>query len=390
MLRYIPDPTSESSAGLGFTSRWLRGGGGAELNVTVALSRLGWGGRAKWVSVVPTGILGDDFLKLLGQAYPDGVGAENLSLVRREDGDLGIYHVWPKEHKLVYQRHRSVFGLMDPSWFGEDFWKQLLGSNDDASLHVLHLTGITAQITPNTHKAWWKALSAARTIKEQTAKQAGGPRVMVTMDLNHRPALGSWQDLWLVTEPHIGTLDLLVLSIGDLVRIGETLHVKEAEAIKDLKVPEGLEGAVDLDAALQKALRAVQKRLGSRANLALTCKQRERGSEDPPLQLRWSMVCLRSGTLVSTFPSAVRQRPVEEIGGGDSWLSGVIDGLAGLPGPAAAAPDWSEEVWLAALQRGDVLAALKQQVIGDFSHVERPLLEATLAEHKASRGAVVL
>mmetsp|Transcript_141724 Transcript_141724/g.440613 ORF Transcript_141724/g.440613 Transcript_141724/m.440613 type:complete len:292 (+) Transcript_141724:311-1186(+) len=287
---------------------------------------------------------------------------------------------------------------MDPGWFGEDYWLQLLtpaaGAEEAAEApHVLHLTGITPQITPNAHKAWWKALKAARTLKERASRPgvtgAGpAPRIVVTMDLNHRPALGSWEDLWLMVEPHVGTLDLFVLSIGDLINVGELLHVEEAVAIKDAGVPEGIAGAAELDARLQRGLKAVQQRLGHRTAIAVTSKRREPqppGAETP-LQLRWSMVCLRSGEVISTLPSAVRQRPREEIGGGDSWLSGVIDGLVGLPGPAAAAPSWPAGTWRAALQRGDVLAALKQQVIGDFCHVEREQLEVAIVAHEVSGG----
>ncbi|CAJ1365618.1 unnamed protein product, partial [Effrenium voratum] len=150
MLRYVPDPRGGEESP--FAARWLRSLGGAELNITVALSRLGWGGRTRWVSVVPQGVLGDDFMNVLGQAYPDG-GKENLQLVRREEGDVGIYHVWPAEHKIWFQRHRSVFGLMDPRWFSASFWKEVLRDGAPAGPQVLHLTGITPLITVNTRAA---------------------------------------------------------------------------------------------------------------------------------------------------------------------------------------------------------------------------------------------
>eukprot|EP00435_Cladocopium_sp_Y103_P043229 s2287_g12.t1 len=91
MLRYVPDPHGGEDSP--FAAKWLRSVGGAELNITVALSRLGWGGRSRWVSVVPQGawaleiVLGDDFLRILGKAYPDEKGSGNLDLVRREAGE---------------------------------------------------------------------------------------------------------------------------------------------------------------------------------------------------------------------------------------------------------------------------------------------------------------
>ncbi|CAK0799242.1 unnamed protein product, partial [Prorocentrum cordatum] len=201
MIRYIPD-SDEGPDPSPFASRWLQSAGGAELNVTVALARLGWPGHlARWVSVVPRGALGDHFLSLLAQAYPDGKGEGNLSMVRREEGDVGIYHVWPAKHKLWYQRHRSAFGLMDPAWFGAAFWAEILQEPaPGGGPAVLQLTGITAQITQSTRAAWQNALAAA------AAHKRAGWRVVTVLDINHRPALGPWEDLWALIEPHTSAL----------------------------------------------------------------------------------------------------------------------------------------------------------------------------------------
>jgi len=379
MIRYIPDP-DEGPDPSPFASRWLQSAGGAELNVTVALARLGWPGHlARWVSVVPRGALGDHFLSLLAQAYPDGKGEGNLSMVRREEGDVGIYHVWPAKHKLWYQRHRSAFGLMDPAWFGAAFWAEILQEPaPGGGPAVLQLTGITAQITQSTRAAWQNALAAA------AAHKRAGWRVVTVLDINHRPALGPWEDLWALIEPHTSALDLLVLSAGDLANLEARFQMpappEPAEA--------GLAGTGLLDASLQDRLRAVGARLGGAGSLALTCKVREPGPA-PALQLRWSMVCLPDGAVVSSLPWAVRQRPVEEIGGGDSWLSGTMDGLVGSTGPASEAPRWGAGTWLGAIRQGDMLATLKQKVVGDFCNVERGELDAALRAHAADPGAEV-
>jgi len=331
-------------------------------------------------------VLGDDFMDLLGQAYPDGRGTDNLSMVRREDGDVGIYHVWPSQHKIKFQRHRSVFGLMDPGWFDRAFWEENLlkaGAGSSDAPHVLHVTGITPLITVNTRAAWSSALETAKALKE-----AGRAKTLVvTMDLNHRPALGSWQELWGYVEPHIGTLDVLVFSIGDVIQVGTQFGEPFAEEFKALKEsgPSGFASAPGLDAAVQRSVALLQSYLGNRTNIAVTCKVREPLLEsDPnrlPKQLRWSVMCLKDGTVLSTRDTAVTQRVREEIGGGDSWLSGLIDGLTGKRQAGAAAPHWSEGLWVAAMQRGDMLAALKQNSVGDFSNVEPEELEAALKAH---------
>mmetsp|Transcript_26278 Transcript_26278/g.87097 ORF Transcript_26278/g.87097 Transcript_26278/m.87097 type:complete len:254 (+) Transcript_26278:183-944(+) len=166
MLRYIPDPDTSSAPPSRFTSRWLQSAGGAELNLTVALANLGWGGRARWISVVPHGHIGESLMKLASAAYSDG-GAENLILVRRAEGDLGIYHVWPLEGKVAFQRRNSTFGQMDPDWFDDAFWLRVLSEGPDSSapLHVLHLTGITPLIGPRPHKAGCHAHSLKRRIQ---------------------------------------------------------------------------------------------------------------------------------------------------------------------------------------------------------------------------------
>ena len=88
--------------------------------------------------------------------------------------------------------------------------------------------------------------------------------------------------------------------------------------------------------------------------------------------------------MARSLSKAVPQQVKEEIGGGDSWLSGVIDGLVGCPEAGAAAPHSSDKAWLQAMQGDDILAALKQQVFGDFSNVEWLASEAALAAHHCS------
>lgn len=389
MLRYIPDPKGQGTRS---TSTWLKNAGGAELNITVALSHLGWGGRARWVSVVPHGPLGDELLELAGQAYAGGNGEESLSLVRRETGDLGIYHVWPEKKKIWYQRYRSVFGLMDPDWFSDRFWLDALSQplvaptpGGAAPPHVLHLTGITPQISPNAHKAWWRALRAAHMLRTARARGEGGARVVVTLDFNHRPALGPLDDLWMMVEQHLRTTDLFMLSVGNLPELSSLLCVPEVDPFSAAQIPEGTAGAEALDAAVARSLRALQEQLGYKTNIGVCLKCEQEGPPElgmPPAQLRWSMVCLKTGETISTLSTAFKHRPKEPIGGGDSWLSGVIDGLVGLPIPAGVAPAWTPEMWSAAMQRGDMLAALKQEEIGDFCLVERQQLEAALALHR--------
>merc|ERR1712136_110284 len=248
-------------------------------------------------------------------------------------------------------------------------------------VHVLHLTGITPLVSSKAHKAWWRALQSARSLRHD------GSRVVVTMDFNHRPALGSWEELWIMVEPQIETTDMLVFSIGDLIKIGHLLNVPGAYALAEQShIPHGIAGARELDAMVQRAVKAVQRRLGNKTTIAVTCKRRELevGTSGLPRQLRWFVVCQRATEkVISSFDTAILQDVREEVGGGDSWISGVIDSLVGSSDSAAAAPNWSEQQWRAAISRGDMLASLKQRTVGDFCNVTRQELDSSIAAHRA-------
>lgn len=387
MLRFIPD-TSDDSDTNAFQSRWLRNAGGAELNIVVSLSRLGWGSRARWVSTLPDGLMGDETISLISSAFPDPQRAlkDNLSLVRRMPGeDVGVYHVWPQKGVLEYQRKKSAFALADPAWFDQAFWTKVLKDGPPGAPKVLHLTGITPQISYNAYRAWWQALQTARTLKAKDPSS----RVIVSLDFNHRPLLGSLEDLWTKCEPHLETADIFVIGLGNVPDLGKLLDVREAKnlfrTLQEQDVPRTIAGAEQYNEEIGKAMKAMQVRLGGKCPIALCPKLVEPGTRDANTmdeQLRWSMVCLPNGEVLSTLDTAIRQKPVEPIGGGDSWLSGCIDGLVGSEGPAAVAPKWSKDMWIRAMRQGDMLATLKQQVVGDFSNVERPQLEAAVFENE--------
>jgi len=91
----IPVPGGGDTASL-----CLRAIGGSELNVAVALARLGH--DVEWTSVLPTGPLGDEVLVAARRA---GVG---VSMVPRRDGEIGTLHVVAGSKAPFYQRSHSV------------------------------------------------------------------------------------------------------------------------------------------------------------------------------------------------------------------------------------------------------------------------------------------
>ena len=204
MIRYMPldEPDQHSQTSRHLPQPFLRSLGGDELNVTVALSLIGF--PSKWISVVPTGPMGDILL--------DGCMHHGVEpAVVRVDGDVGTYTMIPERKTVVYQRRHSVFALQDPEALD---WPSLLGGGAAAADRPwLHLTGITPLVSPNAAKSW-----------ERAVVTAAGSIIPISLDLNHRPQLGTFDQLWAIVKPHAPTFEVMILSLGQLNDIGQLTH----------------------------------------------------------------------------------------------------------------------------------------------------------------------
>ena len=155
-------------------STCLRAVGGAELNVAAAFVRASGAERsATWVSVLPAGPLGD----LVRDAAAEcGVSTDHTHAVA--DPTMGTLHIVDVDGAgpaPVYQRHHSAFCT---SVRADSFdWGALLGGG----AKWLHLTGLTPLLGAGPRAAWELAMQAA----------AKHPTLRTSLDLNHRPALGS-------------------------------------------------------------------------------------------------------------------------------------------------------------------------------------------------------
>ncbi|AKM09435.1 sugar kinase [Croceicoccus naphthovorans] len=144
--------------------------GGAEANVAIALSSLGWPSRM--VSLLPDNPLGRRALAALGEAGVDFAHVGNAA------GRMGLYFFEPPSGPIggtiTYDREGSVFARATPEQF--DFIAALDGAG------LLHVSGITPALGQNGAEL---ALAAVR------AAQAAG--VPVSFDGNYRANL--W-DAW--------------------------------------------------------------------------------------------------------------------------------------------------------------------------------------------------
>ena len=175
MLRLQPiDDARVPTATRHLPQPFLRSIGGDELNVAVALSLVGIPSR--WISVLPTGPMGDVVTDSCRHHEVEFSGP-------RVDGDLGFFTVLPEEKRVHYQRRNAVFAQHDPSALD---WSRLLS----APSPWLHMTGITPLISAAARQSWENAIAHAA--------DAGIP---ISLDLNHRKQLGSLEELWSIVEP---------------------------------------------------------------------------------------------------------------------------------------------------------------------------------------------
>lgn len=285
--------------------------GGAEYNVACALARLG--NRAAWVSALPSGNPANEIRKPAEEAGVD-------LLVIESENQVGTYRISSGE--VEYNRANSAFAQLES---GAINWREVL-----TGARWLVVSGITPLLGDGPRANW----SAAMTFAELDG-------ALVALDLNHRPALGSFDRLWTEVEPRLRQVHLLILSTENLLSLTGN----------------------DDEAALDE--------IRGRWNLpyvACTWKQNGDGGRS-----RWSAVAHSMG-VASTREKPVRHEPTEPLGGGDAWLAGFIDGLLEGCEPEACC------------HRGDLLAALTQRTFGDLGDISRE----ELSRWESIEGAVHL
>jgi sugar/nucleoside kinase (ribokinase family) len=308
------------------TSGELVSPGGSEYNVACALSRLGV--ASSWVSVMPkeSGLIEE-------VATNSGVFLD----VRRLDFQVGTYVVNQVAQNVEYNRSESAFANLEPTDFD---WRTIL-----TGARWLVMSGITPLLGEKTRSAWGTALTFA---------ELDG--TLIAMDLNHRPSLGSIEELWGIIRPRMRMFNVLVLSPESLASIAE---------IEGIRRPTNYEENIE-------ALNELRRRFLI-PHLCCTFKRPEGDGK----QKRWSVVSHSFG-IDSTESDAVIHSPNEKLGGGDAWLAGFIDALS-EHGHGPVSP-------LIGAMRGDLLAALCQKTQGDVSKVTREELDEIESYRELNQG----
>ena len=290
--------------------------GGAEYNVACALARLGV--SASWVSAVP-----EETTMVETTAQDCGVYLD----VRRSNFPIGTYAVDQVVKTVEYDRSNSAFAHLKPDDFD---WRKIL-----TGARWLVMSGITPLLGNGPRSAWGGALTFA---------ELDG--TLIALDLNHRPALGTIEELWAIVRPRMRMFHVLILSPDSLARIAEIEGISRPSNYE-----ENIEALVEL------------RRRFLIPHLCCTFKRPEANGQ----QKRWSVVSHAFGT-DSTEDDAIVHTPIENLGGGDAWLAGFIDALS-EHGHGPVSP-------LIGALRGDLLAALCQNTVGDVSMVTREELDS--------------
>ena len=287
--------------------------GGSEVNTAISMAHFGL--RPEMVTYLPANAIGDAAVRAL---RAEGVDTRQ---VRRGGSRMGLYFVERgadlRPLSVVYDRAASSFAELDP---GEIDWDQLLKGAD-----WLHVSGITPALGDGPWCATQHAFAAARRAKVGTS-----------FDLNWRPALWGKRDPRRVIPEFAGKSDVL---IGNPGAIEIMLGVKTAGTM-----PEPPE-------ALHETARRLTSEYGC-ARVAITQRDVLSASEHA-----WRAFLYDSADDQLHASRRHQVRIVDRVGGGDSFVAGLLWALLEGKPPAAA------------VEFASAASALKLTIPGDFNRV---------------------
>ncbi len=292
--------------------------GGGESNVAVSLANYGM--PVDFVTRLPDNDLGEAAKMFLRQ-YNVGVdkivsGGDRIGIYFLEMGSM------MRGSKVVYDRAHSAISEIEP---GMVDWKAIF-----ADANWFHWTGITPAISEGTAAVCLEAVKAA--------KAAG---VTVSCDLNYRKKLWKWGK-----TPGEVMPDLVAHTD---VAIG---NEEDAEMVFGIKAPDTdvTAGKVEADKYLY-VCEELNKKFSDLKTIAITLRGSISASHNT-----WSAVLWDDGTFYTGSQYDVTHM-VDRVGGGDSFMGGLIYGLRTY--------DDRQQ----ALNFAIAASALKHSIFGDFNLV---------------------
>jgi 2-dehydro-3-deoxygluconokinase len=286
--------------------------GGAELNTAAGLVRLGR--SAAWVSRLPDSPLG----RLIANRVRE-VGVSDRFVQYTDEGRCGLYFLEfgaaPRASSILYDRQDSAISHAQRGMFD---WPTIF-----AGARWLHVTGITAALSPGAAEVVDEAMNAAR--------DAG---VKVCVDLNYRAKLWPKERAAEVMAILLPVCDVLIASEADAE------HLFGITGTDFTAVAEGLVERFGVSTVV-----------GTRREASLVWRN------------RFAAVGYSNG---QTYESAWYEvEIVDRLGAGDALAAGLIHGL--IDGDLKKGLDY-----------GAALGALKHTIPGDLPWITKEEVEAAM------------
>jgi len=308
--------------------------GGGEANVAVSLAQ--YGIPVEFVTRLPDSDIGDACVSFLRQY---GVGVRHIA---RGGDRLGIYFLEAgaaqRSSKVIYDRANSALATIEPGMID---WKTVFAEAD-----WFHWTGITPAVSA----------SAAATCLEavECAKEMG---VTVSCDLNYRAKLWKWGKPAGEVMPEL--VDRSDIAVG---------NEEDADKVFGIKAPEAdvTGGKVDSESYVYVCSELV-KRFPNLKTVAITLRGSLSASHNT-----WSAILEHNGE-VYRGPVYDIIPIVDRVGGGDSFVGGLIYGLN------------TYEDKQQVLDFAVAASCLKHSVPGDFNMVRVPEVEKLMGGDVSGR-----
>jgi 2-dehydro-3-deoxygluconokinase len=309
--------------------------GGGEANVAVSLAN--FGEDVEFVTRLPKHELGDACLMSL-RGY--GIHTEHIA---RGGDRIGIYFLETgaaqRASKVIYDRANSSFATIQP---GTIDWKKVFEGAD-----WFHWTGITPAVSQGAAEVCREAI--------QCAREMG---VTVSCDLNFRAKLWKWG------KP-AGEVMTDLVSMCDVALGNE----EDAEKVFGIKAPEAdiTAGKVEANHYLF-VCEELAKKFPSLKIISITLRGSLSASHNT-----WSGVLWKEGAFFSA-PTYDILPIVDRVGGGDSFMGGLIYGLR----------KYKDEPQKA-LNFAAAAACLKHSILGDFNAVSVSEVETLMGGDASGR-----
>jgi len=309
--------------------------GGAEANVAVSLS--GYGIPVSFVTRVPQNELGE---AAIGALRKFGIDTQ---FIEQGGQRLGIYFLETgasaRASKVIYDRAHSAMASITPQMID---WDRVF-----SKAQWFHWTGITPAISE----------TAALTLKS-ALEAATRHQVTISVDLNYRAQLWKW-----------GKTPMDMMS--ELVSFCDLIIGNEEDAQKVFGIhPEGVEvRGGQLDAmAYQSVCQQLTDRFPRCKRVSITLRSSISASHNAWSAVLWNGSSLLHGATYDITPI------IDRVGGGDSFVGGLIYGLLSFHGDERKALDF-----------GIAASCLKHTIPGDFNLVTVAEVEKLMSGDRSGR-----